>query len=77
MRDGRPPVTRNSLTSRMFRKLNRYRLEGSCLKVELSQLTKVQKFFVGNLAREASEEEITEFFESYGVKVISREEILE
>ena len=50
--------------------------EGSRLKVELSQQVKVQKFFIGQLAREASEEEITEFFESYGVKVTSREGIL-
>ena len=58
----------------MFRKLNRYMLEGSCLKVELSQV-KVQKIFIGQLAREASEEEMTEFFESFGLKVISREGI--
>ena len=65
-----------TLISRMFRKLNRYNLHGSCLKVELSQRIKVQKFFIGNVAFEATEEEIAEFFESYGVKVISCEEIL-
>ena len=64
-------ATKILLTSRMFRKLNRFNLEGSCIKVEVSQGVKVQKFFIGNLAREAKEEEIAEFFESYGVKVRS------
>ena len=57
----------------MFRKLNRFNFKGSSLKVELSQKVRVQKFFIGNLAPEANPEEIADFFESYGVKVIARE----
>ena len=55
---------------RLCRNLNRAAFMGSQINVQISQV-KVQKLFIGQLADDATNQEIAELFERFGAKVTS------